>query len=219
MRNRIKALLRERGWSNVDLAEKINAHPTTVSRLVNERILLGESWLLKLSEAFAVPPEEILAAPLGVRNVTVRGTLEGGAWSQSWHFPESAVYHVPIPDDSLLQGMTLTAAETKGPSANRRYPIGTVVVFNDFVEASEPLREGSRYVIERRRGDGHVEATVKLLWRDPDRTLWLVNESDDPRYQDAVRMNGQVDARGAFAEGTITTRILGRVLYSVHREP
>jgi transcriptional regulator with XRE-family HTH domain len=221
MRNRIKDLLRERKWSAEYLAAKIHAHPTTISRLVNSRILLGESWLVKLSEAFDVPPEQILAAPVGVRLVEVRGVLERGAFAPSWQ-KDSGGFRVPIPDDRDLERFTLEAAETKGPSANKRYPEGTVVVFNVFTEASEPVRDGARYVVERRRPDGYVEASVRQLWRDPAGKLWLISETDDPRHQealpvDAIERDGTVATNGHGGEG-VTARLVGRVLYAVHRE-
>ncbi len=92
---------------------------------------------------------------------------------------------------------------------NKRYPEGTVLVFTDAMERPEDLVPGKRYLIERERADGLREATVKKLWQDEHGALWLVPESDDPRFQEAIALDG--------SDGD-TIRILGRVKYAVTRE-
>lgn len=209
MRNRIKILLGERGWQNDDLAERLGAHTTTVSRLINERLPLSEEWLTRLAAAFAIPPSEVIAEPAGVRKVDVRVLVEVGAWRDNSQLPSDDCYSVPIPEDQALAGVTLVAAEVRGASMNRRYSEGTVIVFNNMAETGEALRDGSRYVIERRRGDGMRETSVKTLWRDEAGKMWLLPESTDPRYQEPVPLD---------SAGDVTVRIIGRVLYAVQRE-
>lgn len=210
MRNQIKALLQERDWTNDMLAEKIGAHTTTVSRLINSRIMLDERWLLKLAEAFDVPPAAILEDRPNVRMVEVRGFVQAGHWAEAWELPEQDRHLVPIPDEETYKGFGLFAVETRGPSMDKRYPEGTVVVFTDQIERGEPLVPGRRYIVERERADGLREATVKTLWRDAEGALWLLPESNDPRFQQPIPLAGE--------EGD-TIRIVGRVVYAVQREP
>lgn len=92
---------------------------------------------------------------------------------------------------------------------NKRYPDGTVLVFTDALERPEDLIAGKRYIVERERADGLREATVKKLWQDEYGAMWLLPESDDPRFQEAIPINGE--------DGDMV-RILGRVRFSVTRE-
>lgn len=206
MQNRIKELLREREWSSEDLAQKIGAHPTTVSRLINDRLPLDEDWLIKLSRAFSVPPEDIIARPSRARMVTVIGVAQAGAWGTSWRLSEPDQYNVPIPDDRATRDLALSAVELRGPSMNRRYAEGTVIVFDP---ADRDPKAGKRYVIERRQGDGKVEATVRTAWLDGEGKPWFVTESDDPRFTEAIALRSR----------TARLRVLGRVRYAVQREP
>ena len=118
-------------------------------------------------------------------------------------------YDIAIPDDAEFSRLTLHAAETRGPSMNRTYPEGTVLVFLDNMEAEESPQFGKRYIVERERADGLREATVKTLQRDADGKAWLLPDSDDPRHQAPIEING--------AEGD-TIRLVGRVVYSITRE-
>ena len=207
MNNRINELLKERGWQNSDLADRIGAHTTTVSRLINGRILLSEPWLVKLSRAFGVPPSEILAPRADVRMITVASKVEAGLWAESLEIPIDDQYEVPIPDDPAYRHLRLFAAETHGPSMNKRYPPGTVIIFNDQAETGSPLEVGKRYVVRRER-NGSREDTVKTLWRDKTGRYWLLPESTDPLFQEPLSLDPD--------DGDVT--IIGRVIWSVQRE-
>lgn len=160
------------------------------------------------------PPKARIAKPEragGIRRVTVSAFVQAGAWTETWEWEDGDKYDVFIPEDDIFRGMRLFAAESRGLSMNKRYPEGSVIVFNDVQDTQEQPMPGKRYVVERRRVSGECEHTVKLLVRDADGKLWLMPESDDPRFQAAISFDEDV------SDGDVVV-ILGRVVYSVIRE-
>lgn len=209
MKNRIKKLMEDRGISRDQLAEMLEVHPTTISRLIHGQRKLDLEWLEKFATALKVKPADIIENRLSLRMVKVSGFVQAGAWAESWNWEEDDCYEVAVPDDSHLQAFGLYGAEARGTSMNKRYPEGTVLVFTDAIEAEEDISFGKRYIVERERADGLREATVKLLVQDEEGTAWLWPESDDPRFQQPIAINGN--------DGD-TIRIVGRVRYAVTRE-
>lgn len=209
MRNRIKELMKERGLSRDEVADAVDAHPITISKLISGKTPLSTSWLEKLSELFHVPPEQIIAPAPTVRIVKVRSHVQAGEWSETNQWDEDDAYDVAIPDDPRLAMYDLFGAETRGPSMDKIYPEGTVIICSSTIQTRGDFEVGKRYIVERERADGLREATVKTLWRDQDGRYWLLPESTDPLYQEPIALDG--------AEGD-TVRIVGRVRYSVRRE-
>ncbi len=156
-------------------------------------------------------PGEQHDAPPGLRRVTVAAHIQAGFWAESWEWNDDEQYSVYIPDDPEYKPFRLFAAETRGPSMNKRYPERTVLVFTDAQEMMEEPIPGKRYIVERRRAGGEAEHTVKLLHRDEEGKYWLLPESDDPRFQAAISID-----EGSNDDDTVT--ILGRVCYAVSKE-
>lgn len=208
MKNRIKEIMKSHGVSREQLAEKLDAHPTTISRLINGQRKLDIEWIEKFADALNVAPSEILEERIPVRVIQVQGYVQAGEWAETWHWEEDQ-YEVAVPDDPQMRNFSLYGAETRGPSMNKRYPEGTILVFTDTIETKEQIEFGKRYIVERERADGLREATVKLLWKDEHGKPWLLPESDDPRFQEPIAINGN--------DGD-TIRIVGRVRYAVSRE-
>ncbi len=178
---------------------------TDAARHYARRYNVSLDWLLTGKTAGA--PTEVK----GVRPVTVAAHIQAGVWTESWEWSPDEQYTVYVPDDAEYHGYTLYAAETKGPSMNKRYPERTVLVFTNVTETGESPVPGKRYIVERRRADGEAEHTVKLLHKDGEGKFWLLPESDDPRYQAPI----------SIEEGTgdnDIVSILGRVCYAVSRE-
>ncbi|ELT50246.1 helix-turn-helix domain-containing protein [Ochrobactrum sp. 30A/1000/2015] len=208
MKNRIREIREAKGLSQGALGEKLGVHWQTVHRAESSKSALSEQKLQAYAKALGVSTAELVGSE-GGRTVTVKGQIQAGAWAETWEWPIEDQYEVPVPDDPALSNFSLHAAETRGPSMNKRYPDGTVLVFTDALERPEDLIAGKRYIVERERADGLREATVKKLWQDEYGAMWLLPESDDPRFQEAIPINGE--------DGDII-RILGRVRFSVTRE-
>ncbi|AZN72278.1 S24 family peptidase [Georhizobium profundi] len=155
--------------------------------------------------------EEGTAFEPGLRRVEVAAHVQAGHFAESWEWEETDRYAVMVPDLPELRNLRLYAAETRGPSMNRRYAEKTVIVFNSVIEAHEEPIPGKRYVVERKRPGGEAEHTVKLLQADADGNLWLMPESEDPRFQAPISVNDGTDT-----EDVVT--IIGRVVFAVTRE-
>lgn len=209
MSNRIKELMRDRRLSRDDVADALDIHPVTVSKLISGKMQLTVDYLDRFAKLFAVEPSEIIAPKPSTRIIKVRGPLQAGLYHASTEWDEDDWYDVAIPDDPALRSVPLYAGETRGPSMNKRYPERTVLVFAHIEDLPEPLQVGKRYVVERVRADGLREATVKQLWQDETGRLWLLPESSDPRWQEPIPIEGGADDM---------VRILGRIRYSVQRE-
>ncbi|MEH6721316.1 MAG: LexA family transcriptional regulator [Aurantimonas endophytica] len=204
-------ILKSKGITNEALAEMVQAHPVTISRLINGRRPLTERWLEKFGAALGVDPIEIYTEPSNVRTVTVKAAVQAGVFSESSEWPDhDDWYEVAVPNDPQFAGVEMFGAEVRGPSMNRRYPESSVVVCTAPWSDNEQPEPGKRYIVERRRLDGTVETTVKLLHRDPEGGLWLLAESDDPRFQRPIPIEGDTDGE--------EIRVIGRVRYAVTRE-
>lgn len=164
-------------------------------------------WLL--TGEGAGPGELPVNGVTSARMVRVKGFVQAGHWAETWEWPDDDQYTVPVPFDEGLSPFSLYGAETRGPSMDKRYPQGTVLIFTDAIETHEDVEIGARYIVERERPDGMREATVKTLWRDDAGEMWLLPESNDPRFQEPIPVNGDDDD---------TIRIVGRVRYAVSRE-
>lgn len=144
----------------------------------------------------------------GVRYVRVLGDVQAGVWRESNEWPADDQFGIAIPDEPELERARLFALEVRGNSMDRIYPAGTIVVCVAAVSQRQ-LVAGKRYVVERIRADGHRETTLKTVSADQDGRLWLVPESNDPRFSAALPVRGE--------EGE-TIRVIGRVCYSVRPE-
>lgn len=164
------------------------------------------SWLLDGVGDEVVEPERPV-----FRRVIVAAHVQAGHWAESWEWPEDDQYSVMVPNDEAYAHTKLFAAETRGPSMNRRYPEGTVLVFADVSDTREQPMPGKRYIVERCRPGGECEHTVKTLFVDAEGKAWLLPESDDPRFQSPISVEDGV------SDGD-TVSIIGRVVFAVSRE-
>lgn len=211
MDHRLKEIMAEKGVTREALAERVGSHPVTISKLISGTMGMTTSWMERLGAALNVPPIEILVAPASFRTVTVKAAVQAGIWTESREWPDpDDWYQVAVPHEPNLASLNLYGAEVRGRSMNRRYAEGSVVIFTAPWEDGERPVPGRRYVIERSRPDGSVETTVKLLHQDSDGGLWLLAESDDPRFQQPIPVDGQSEDE--------EIRVIGRVRYSVVRE-
>lgn len=210
--------LKQSGMSQAELARLLTTElgrsidRAAVNKMVNGARKISADELVAATKILKAPtPLEPVAPPSTLRNVTVAAHVQAGYWAETWEWADDDRYEVAVPSDPLFEGFRLYAAETRGPSMNRRWPEKTVVVFTNVQETDESPQPGKRYVVERIRADGRMEHTVKLLHRDNDGHFWLVPESDDPLFQQPISV---ADGSGAGDE----VRIVGRVHYSVARE-
>ncbi len=218
----IKNRLRELGKTQVELGEKLGLPHARISEMIKgtrelkAREVPALAKYLEISarevvEAFAGELEQVVENAIKLRNVTVSLHAEAGVWQDSpeWSDPDEW-YDVSIPADPAYHGIRLYGAEVRGPSINKRYAEGSVVIFTNVIETDEAYIPGRRYIVARTSKDnGQHEATVKLLHQDKEGGLWLMPESDDPRFQSPIKLDHDPDYE---------IRIVGRVVGSYQRE-
>jgi transcriptional regulator with XRE-family HTH domain len=196
------------GWNQMQLAEKFEVSQSTVNRWLSGSEPEGHrrDAINDLYDSITSSQRSI-----GVREITVAAHVQAGEWAESWEWEEQDRYQVYIPDDPEYKNVRLYAAVARGPSMNKRYPEGTILVFANIEETGEQLIPGKRYIVERRRAGGDAEHTVKTLHIDAEGKHWLVPESDDPRYQAPISIED-----GMGEEDVVS--IVGRVCFAVSRE-
>lgn len=199
----IAEFLNARGLSMKEASLKANLGETFVRDALKRDKEPGHEKLVRLKDAIGME-----SSSSGLRHVTVAAHVQAGAWTESWEWEDDFKYSVSVPDLPELRPFRLYAAETRGPSMNRRYPEKTVVVFTSVEDTRESPMAGKRYIVERRRASGEAEHTVKLLFADGEGKLWLMPESDDPRFQAAISVD-----EGTNDEDVVS--IIGRVRFAV----
>lgn len=218
--DRIEGRLKDMGMSAASASREATGSPDTIRnwhRALRDGKDAGATLtkLSQLAQVLNINLTELLGgespAPApNLRRVVVGAFVQAGLWAEAWEWPDSDQYDVYVSDEPELRSFRLYAAETRGPSMNRRWPEKTVVVFTNVQETLEEPIPGKRYVVERRRLGGEAEHTVKLLHQDADGRFWLMPESDDPRYQAPISVEDGLDGE------TIT--VVGRVHFAVTRE-
>lgn len=218
MAERLKAARIARGFESARSAAIENGWtPSTYAAHENGQNGISATWARKYATAYHVSAGWLLtgegAGPPRIprlRTVWIEGKVEAGAWEETFALPRDDRYLINIPDNAPhCENLRLFAVEVRGSSMDRVYPEGSVVVCVDLRARGEAPQAGKRYVVEREHPDGSREYTLKTVSSDSEGTLWLVPESNDPRFSQAIPMVG--------AEGEVI-RLLGRVCYSVRPE-
>ena len=203
MKNLVKKIRVQKHYTQAQLADLIGYSPLTISRIERGEIALSTRNAERIALGLGVDAMDLFVKRDATRSVAVIGEVQAGEWGESWQWPEDEWLSFPVAETEDLAGVRLFAVITRGPSMNRRYPDGTVLVVADIYSTKEQPRPGKRYVVERIRVDGLRETTVKTLWIDENNTAWLVPESTDPRFQSPIPLSGN--------DGD-TIRLLGRVV-------
>lgn len=212
---RLSKAINDKGWSQTELARRSGVSVESIHKYTQGGVDKPRGKTIdKLASALGVDSLwlekgiEAAVTAIAMRPVEVIGHVQAGYWTEAFEWEEEDRYLVPVPADPEFAAYTLKAAEMRGPSMNKWRPEGTVVVFTDQIETHEDPRAGSRYFVQRTNGHEY-ECTIKKLWQDDAGEFWLLPESDDPRFQEPLALNGDSGEE---------IRIVGRVTYSVARE-
>lgn len=142
-------------------------------------------------------------------SVMIKGLVQAGNWVEHPELPQDDWAEIRITPVAEYPGIALHACRVRGPSMNRIYPDGTILVWVDIIDTMETPVSGKRYIVRRVRNDGaEYETTVKTYIENAS-GKWLIAESDDPEYQGAIRLS-----EGANDQVVI----LGRVVRSIREE-
>lgn len=182
-RQRLREAMKDRRVTNEAIAEKIGAHPVTVSKLLNGRMRMDEEWRAKFSAGLDLAPEILFsdapappppaAKPLEVRpaelavpgmsamplDLPVMGTAAGSLLRGAFQFEGGVIDYVRRPP-ALVGAKDAYALYVEGDSMLPLYPHGELII----VHPGRPPRLNDGVVVQSRsRADGDIEATLGIL--------------------------------------------------------
>lgn len=137
----------------------------------------------KLARAANVPVHVLTGEPPEVpepSGIAVVGYVEAGTFSPAIEWDSGRWYHVDVPVPARFKSMAKALA-VRGPSMNKEYPDGSVVVWVDQLDF-RPAEHDDHVIVYAYSHDDEIEATVKEL-RMIDGQAWLWPLSDHPAHQ------------------------------------
>lgn len=201
VKQRVKKLIDERGFSYNNLSLKFGKNSTYLHKFVKEQSpkRLDEEFRKKLAVELCVDEQELTDLPL-VKNVAYIykiGEVQAGVFTENNQLPQSEweqVYYA-VPD--ILKNKKVFALGVKGNSMNKIFlPEKTTLIclnIEDFYNL-EPtgIKNGDFVIAQRKTVDGLYESTVKRYNKLLDGTIILEAMSTDLKYNNIVI--GQDDA-------------------------
>lgn len=148
----------------------------------------------KLARAAGVPVHVITGEAPDVpppTGIAVSGYVEAGYFREAVEWDASKWYAVDVPVPPRFRSLA-KALEVKGPSMNKEYPEGSVVVWIDQLDF-RPARDGDHVIVYAYSHDDQIEATVKEL-RVAGGKRWLWPMSHHPDYQQPVNTDTPPDS-------------------------
>lgn len=161
------------------------------------------------------PKDEVPGLPVNrvTRLVRVLGEVQAGAWTEA---PEEASLEEVVPVYLAgFEGAQLFALRIKGPSMDRFYPHGTMVIVCPAAEIG--VREGDHVVVRRHKGS-LCETTIKEVAKDKGGiVLWP--RSTDPAFQEPMRLAAARDAADQDGPEIIGVVVSSYVVRPVQQKP
>ncbi|WP_366656585.1 XRE family transcriptional regulator [Fodinicurvata sp. EGI_FJ10296] len=142
----------------------------------------------------------------GISQVPLIGDAAPGVWQEVIAEDEMSYVYAA---DSQGNSRPDFAVTLVGPSMDRRFPEGTVVICTAADGPAGPLRSGDTVVAER-HDDPLVERRVAIYKRDPAGQEWLWPQSSHRDHQAPLPMN---------SDGASDVRVIGIVLNVVNAVP
>lgn len=156
------------------------------------------NWLLEDEGEMVLSSTSSVDAP-----IMIIGAVQAGNWVEAMEWPVEDRRPVPVASrDPRYPHADHFALVVRGPSMNRFYPDGSIIVCVKYWDISERPQSGHKVVVRRHSDTGQIEATAKELRQDDQGALWLWPCSDHPEHQAPIRAdNGE--------EVEILARIVG----------
>lgn len=186
-RARLKSAIKERGLTGEEIAARMDAHPVTVSKLLNGRMKLNEKWMERFAKALEIETTAILAP--GATEPAPRRTQAGtipvygmaaGAFAGAFTMSSDEVERVPAPP-GLAHVRDAYALIVTGSSMEPRYFAGDTIFVNPhrpprpgdhvIVQIRDHRPEGRQTFIKRYVGETHG-AVVVSQYNPPMNTEW-----------------------------------------------
>lgn len=193
--------LRTRGKTATGLAKLLRLQPARITDMIKGERRIAGSEVPRIAAYLEMPEHEVLALlsggavrPAPIRQVMVRGAVQAGLFINALEWPPDDWYPCAVGANPRYDHIPQYGLEVRGPSMNRVYPHGSIVVVVKLLDLGRDPLPGERVVCVRRGPDDGFEATVKELQRDPDGVYWLWPRSDHPEFQQPWRLPRTEDA-------------------------
>lgn len=203
---RLKEAREAVGLTQEELADRVGMRQTGIGsiesgesrrprRLLEIARAVGKSpeWLLG-QEPAAKPSTSTLsnvARRIGMEGVTlVIGEVAAGVWREVDSTDETPFEPIPVAPNPSYPAGGQYGLVVRGTSINRQANDGDIVICIDMgVTGIEPQNNDLVVFERRRQQEGIREVTVKRLRRNGS-VIELWPESDDPRFQEPILLNG-----------------------------
>ncbi|MAU41007.1 MAG: hypothetical protein CMF31_05225 [Kordiimonas sp.] len=186
MKNRLKTLRQEAGFSQAELGEKAGTTKLQIWRLEHGERQLTQRWMERLAPHLDCRPEELIAEisppdTLTLSPISVIGYVQAGDWAEAHELPEDDRTQVVLPNTAPYS--TAFGLQVRGDSMNLKYEPGDIVVCVPYADYDKEITTGKCVIVELECFQGLIESTVKELHKDDNGTIWLVPRSSNPIHQ------------------------------------
>lgn len=188
----------EMGYSTYSAHENGSKNPSTenLTRYAS-RFKVSLDWLMTGRDS----------AKTTCRLVPVSYAAEAGNWyvakSQIPQYNED----VGIPDRQEYRDDELFAILVRGDSSDKINKDGDILV---SIKLDNPeLKNNKRYIVQRTRGNGQFEITVKRARADTVGEMWLLQETNNPLHMTPLKLS---------ESDIIDITILGEVIWNISME-
>jgi len=175
MDNRIKELREANNLSQDDLGEKAGTTGQQIGRLEKGKRKLTQEWMSRLAPHLKVTPDELLPLSYRQRRIKISGVVQAGPFvapgDEPEFNPDEGYITVPLPEQ--YRDYPLYALRVNGPSMNRLYADGAILICCHLEYLREEPVPNKRYIVRHERPDGSAETTVKEFVIDDNGRPWL----------------------------------------------
>lgn len=186
------------------LAEEIT-DDATKQALLARVASIGDLKISRWSELLKDIQGKLVNRGVRLDAIQVVGAVQAGRWVEAVRWPYVDQYTIQSPVDDRYPGIPREGLEVRGPSMNLLYPEGTVVIVVSLIAIDRDPTPGQKVVVQRRRRDGTVEATVKEFQKDEAGKVWLWPRSNHPEHQQPIDLTPS----GEIEEIQITSLVVG----------
>jgi len=116
----------------------------------------------------------------------VKGAVAAGIWREAEEWPREDWETFTGRSDVATPANLRFGLRVEGNSMDLVYPPGTILECVKYFGETE-IPNGKRVIVERRRFNDGVEATVKEYFKDENDVEWLVPRSSNPAFQSPLR--------------------------------
>lgn len=189
MGNRIRELRKRAGFTLQQLADKTGTTNQQISMLERSTRRLSVEWMERIAPALGVMPTELMAVTDAPQRIRLIGEVRAGLWGEPLETNDHDGEWISIPIPEVYLRLRAYAVRVAGPSMDRVYPDGTILICCHMEELQEEPVSGKRYIIENRDPHGRVETTVKEFARSEDGRPWAWPRSSHPDYQQPIPLD------------------------------